>query len=115
MRQLFFTTEPVTHHVEVPGGVSERGIDLPSSFVDVVVQDVTVEPGRPDISGDGSGRQLIEGYTLYFVPAHEYAPGDQFTVRGKRFRAVGDSDMDWSHPDAWLEAGNIAYLERVTG
>lgn len=115
MRQMFFTTEPVTHHREVEGGVSERGIPLPPVFVDRIVEGVTVEPGRPDVSGDGSGERLIEGYTLYFVPAYDYAPGDEFTVRGKRFRALGDSDMDWSHPDAWLKAGNIAYLGRVTG
>lgn len=114
MRQMFFTTEPVTHHIEVEGGVSERGIPLPPTFIDAEVE-ATVEPGRPDVSGDGSGERLVEGYTLYFVPAHEYAPGDEFTVRGKRFRALGDSDMDWSHPDAWLKAGNIAYLGRVTG
>lgn len=115
MRQLFFTTETVIHHTEVPGGVSERGVDLPSTYTDLPVEGVTVEPGRPDVSSDGSGERLVEGYTLYFVPPHPYAPGDEFTVRGKRFRSLGDSDMDWSHPDAWLEAGNIAYLGRVTG
>lgn len=114
MRQIFFTTEVVTHRAEVPGGVSERGIDLPSTYTETPVE-ATVEPGRPDLSADGSGRRVIEGCTLYFVPAHAYGPDDQFVVRGRTFRVAGGPELSWGHEDAWLDAGNVAYLDRVTG
>lgn len=107
--------ETVVHHHLVLGDEDEYG-DRVETWVDSEVEHVAVAvTSVQEPVGDGQWR-VVEKTALYFDPPLAPAQGDEFTVRGLRFRVTQGSPLSvWSNPFTGDVPGSEVFVERVTG
>lgn len=111
--------ETVILHQHTAGPEDSHG-NATSLWVDVEVDQVAVAP-RQDEERRNTRDLVIKGLTLYIKAAGLEAAGvdtvnaaDEFTVRGTRYRTIGEAGR-WVNPFTGEDKGTQVALERVEG
>lgn len=96
--------EQVTWHRAATAGLDEYGEPLPATWTDVAVPGVAVAPSESVETRDQSQDTVTRGFDLYIRGLLEPSPLDEWTVRGRRARQVGEAAI-WVSPFTGLVAG----------
>jgi hypothetical protein len=79
---------------------------------DEAIEDVLVAPALGDeVTGSGDDTSSAR-ITLYFGTVVGVAPDDQFTVRGDRYKVLGN-ESDWSTGFSHWNPGSLVQLTRT--
>ncbi|MCQ9367341.1 hypothetical protein NQ036_03650 [Brevibacterium sp. 91QC2O2] len=106
--------ETITVHPYIDGALDANGNPVPAFGDDYTRTGIAVAPHVEPAEIDPNRRMVVDGFDLYDTVDTPVTDRDHITVRGHRYRVVGEIAR-WSDPFKAAQSGAVITITRAKG